>query len=173
MQRQSLGSPVSKLHSHGVALVPKDDSTLLSLPDNHPKRSKDETDSTDGNNNERRKSTKPPPSRRFSSSSISALSSSKPEKLVHFIPLLTLLCFLVLYLVSHTPSQSDLAQFNGFKQSSKHIDENEIGDVDRFGSDIRRGDALAIRNLMNLQEIADKRASSKSRIYHRKIVADF
>nr|KJB21132.1 hypothetical protein B456_003G184400 [Gossypium raimondii] len=103
MQRQSLGSPTSKLHSHGGeeitgAIVDDDD---------------------------RRKDSK---SRRLtfsaSSSSSSPLllpSSPKSEKLIHLIPVLTLLCFLILYLNSHSPSQSDLAAFNGFKHSSKHL----------------------------------------------------
>nr|KJB21134.1 hypothetical protein B456_003G184400 [Gossypium raimondii] len=88
MQRQSLGSPTSKLHSHGGeeitgAIVDDDD---------------------------RRKDSK---SRRLtfsaSSSSSSPLllpSSPKSEKLIHLIPVLTLLCFLILYLNSHSPSQS-------------------------------------------------------------------
>ncbi|KDP42224.1 hypothetical protein JCGZ_02954 [Jatropha curcas] len=154
MQRQSLGSPVSKLNSHGGA--PKEDTLMsdtLSLP----------AYDDDGGH---RKATKP---RRFSMSSSSPSSSpSKPEKLVHFIPILTFLCFLVLYLVSHSPSQSDLSQFNGFKQSLKHID--SVTDVSGF-SELRRGDVLARQSLRNLREIADKRASAKSRA-HRKI-ADF
>ncbi|KDP28929.1 hypothetical protein JCGZ_19359 [Jatropha curcas] len=158
MQRQSLGSPVTKLHSHGGAAT--DDSLMpdsLSFPD------------YDDDDDEHRKAAKP---RRFSmsSSSLSSSSTSKPEKLVHFIPVLTFLCFLILYLVSHSPSQSDLAQFHGFKRSTKLIDSTQISDVSGF-SELRRADSLAIRSLRNLREIADKRASPKSRS-NRKI-ADF
>ncbi|XP_050230890.1 uncharacterized protein LOC126679913 [Mercurialis annua] len=146
MQRLSLGSP----HSDGLLQLNKDD-------DHH-------------------KSTTLPPPRRFSVSSSSTSSPSsppKPEKLVHFIPLLTLLCFFLLYLVSHTPSQSDLAQFKGFKQSAKYIhDSVAINDViDRF-DDIRRGDVLALSNLRNLQEIAGENRSSPKTRLHRKIIAD-
>ncbi|KAB2039255.1 hypothetical protein ES319_D03G201800v1 [Gossypium barbadense] len=150
MQRQSLGSPTSKLHSHGGeeitgAIVDDDD---------------------------RRKDSK---SRRLtfsaSSSSSSPLllpSSPKSEKLIHLIPVLTLLCFLILYLNSHSPSQSDLAAFNGFKHSSKHLDSREIGEVSRF-MEFRRGDVLAIRSRRNLQELDKYIVKSRP---HRK-VADF
>ncbi|KAK8516411.1 hypothetical protein V6N12_038654 [Hibiscus sabdariffa] len=60
------------------------------------------------------KDIKPP---RFSS----LTSRPKPEKLIHLIPVLTLLCLLILYINSHSPSQSDLAEFDGFKQSSKYL----------------------------------------------------
>ncbi|TYJ41204.1 hypothetical protein E1A91_A03G004000v1 [Gossypium mustelinum] len=150
MQRQSLGSPTSKLHIHGGeeitgAIVDDDD---------------------------RRKDSK---SRRLtfsaSSSSSSPLllpSSPKSEKLIHLIPVLTLLCFLILYLNSHSPSQSDLAAFNGFKHSSKHLDSREIGEVSRF-MEFRRGDVLAIRSQRNLQELDKYIVKSRP---HRK-VADF
>ncbi|CAN1173596.1 hypothetical protein LINPERHAP2_LOCUS30770 [Linum perenne] len=98
MHRQSLGSPVSKLHFHGGSL-PKhnddDDSCILasSLPpplldydDEHLKTAK--------------------PSRRFSSSASASASPATPEKLIHLIPIVVLFCFLILYLVSHNPSQS-------------------------------------------------------------------
>ncbi|WCJ29076.1 hypothetical protein M5689_010735 [Euphorbia peplus] len=174
MQRQSLGSPLSKLHSHGSAALDVD--SIIS--DDHSKR-KDApslslphfSDDVVLNSDEYRKATKPP--RRFSSSSSSSssLPSSSPEKLVHVIPLLTLVCFLVLYFVSHAPSPSDLAQFNGFKRSSKHLDSSEISDVDTL-SDLRRGDVLAIRSLRNLQDTEIKSRNRKSRL-HRKISADF
>ncbi|TYI34370.1 hypothetical protein ES332_A03G004200v1 [Gossypium tomentosum] len=135
MQRQSLGSPTSKLHIHGGeeitgAIVDEDD---------------------------RRKDSK---SRRLtfsaSSSSSSPLllpSSPKSEKLIHLIPILTLLCFLILYLNSHSPSQSD---------------SREIGEVSRF-MEFRRGDVLAIRSQRNLQELDKYIVKSRP---HRK-VADF
>ncbi|KAJ6703912.1 PROTEIN putative-RELATED [Salix viminalis] len=166
MQRQSLGSPVTKLHANGgadtlsssdIKLVYKDLPSSSLTPDD------DDLD---------HKSIKP---RRFSSSSTSPLSSvlssppPTPEKLIHLIPFLTLFCFLVLFLVSHNPSQSDLAQFNGFKRVSNHIEE-EIESADDVSglSSVRRGNLLAIRSFRNLQEIAaDKRASLKGRS-HRK-----
>ncbi|KAJ6933192.1 hypothetical protein NC651_008571 [Populus alba x Populus x berolinensis] len=115
MQRQSLGSPVTKLHTNGGAdTLSSSDNKLLfkDLPSSSLTPDADDLD---------HKSIKP---RRFSSSSLSSILSSPapaPEKLIHLIPFLTLFCFLVLFLVSHNPSQSDLAQFNGFKRISSHI----------------------------------------------------
>ncbi|KAJ0111872.1 hypothetical protein Patl1_03563 [Pistacia atlantica] len=157
MHRQSLGSPVSKLHSHGGG-VPKEDSRVTELVSSSSSSFTDDDQS---------KTTKP---RRFSlSPPPSSLSShSKSENLVHLIPLLTLFCFLVLYLSSHSPSQSDLAQFNGFKRLSTHTDSSEMEDVSRY-VELRRGDFLAIGSLRNLQEI--EKHAPKYRP-HRKI-ADF
>lgn len=97
MQRQSLGSPVSKLHhSHGGAGA-KDDSLIL---DDGPKRSKDilafsASSSEDFDDN---KATKP--------HRLSSPPPATPDKVIHVIPVLTVLCFLILFLFSHTPSQS-------------------------------------------------------------------
>uniref|UniRef100_A0A2P2L4T5 Uncharacterized protein n=1 Tax=Rhizophora mucronata TaxID=61149 RepID=A0A2P2L4T5_RHIMU len=141
MQRQSLGSPVSKLH-------------------NQVGGSKDDAVAAEDD--------KAAKTRRLSQTLSSSPSSSppKPEKLVHLIPLLTFFCFFVLYLVSHAPSQSDLAQFNGFKPPSKHIDSKEVSEVDPL-TELRRGDVLAIGSFRNLQEMADKPSCRKFRP-HRK-----
>ncbi|XVF52317.1 hypothetical protein PTKIN_Ptkin05aG0009000 [Pterospermum kingtungense] len=155
MQRQSLGSPSSKHHVNGgeESSVAEDQKRRVIIDDDECKETKP-----------RRLSFSPSPS-----PASSFASTPKPEKLIHLIPVLTLLCFLILYLTSHSPSQSDLAHFNGFKHPSKHLDSSEINDdVGRF-VEIQRGDVLAIRSLRNLQEL-DKHAS-KSRP-HRKI-ADF
>ncbi|XP_044502099.1 uncharacterized protein LOC123223095 [Mangifera indica] len=157
MHRQSLGSPVSKLHIHGGELS-KEDSRLTELVSSSSSSLSDDDQS---------KTTKP---RRFSISPPPASLSSqfKSENLVHVIPLLTLFCFLVLYLSSHSPSQSDLAQFNGFKRPSTRIDSSQMEDVNRF-VELRRGDFLAIGSLRNLQKI--EKHAPKYRP-HRKI-ADF
>lgn len=100
MQRQSLGSPVSKLHSHGG------DDTIVA---EDPKRRVAEDDDDDDGE---RKATK---ARRLSfspSSSPPSPSVSRPEKFIHLIPVLTLLCFLILYLSSHAPSQSGMCVQN-------------------------------------------------------------
>ncbi|MBA0609733.1 hypothetical protein Godav_021745 [Gossypium davidsonii] len=153
MQRQSLGSPTSKLHIHGGeeitgAIVDDDD---------------------------RRKDSK---SRRltFSASSSSSPlllpSSPKSEKLIHLIPVLTLLCFLILYLNSHSPSQSGTffsvleIRTRGYSINLRHS--REIGEVSRF-MEFRRGDVLAIRSQRNLQELDKYIVKSRP---HRK-VADF
>ncbi|KAA8522018.1 hypothetical protein F0562_012668 [Nyssa sinensis] len=146
MHRQSLGSPVSKLHAHGGGGTKEDN---IAVED---QKRKDQVSAlTD--DNEESKSPKP------------YKSPPRPEKFIHLIPILVILCFLVLYLSSHDPSRKDLAQFNGFKRLSKPIDSTEI---DAFGrvSGIEKGDVLAIRSLRNLQEIGIHR--SKYRL-HRKI----
>ncbi|KAE8724168.1 Detected protein of unknown function [Hibiscus syriacus] len=143
MQRLSLGSPTSKLHIHGGEDITR--------ADDHKRRV-----IIDG---EDRKDSQPL-RLSFSPSSPSLPSPPKSENLIHLIPVLTLLCFLILYLNSHSPSQSDLADFNGFKHSSKHLG--------RF-MEIQRGDVLAIRSQRNLQEL-DKFVSKYRP--HRKI-ADF
>ncbi|KAM7525456.1 hypothetical protein LguiA_015358 [Lonicera macranthoides] len=115
MHRQSLGSPASKLHSHGA----KEDN-LLNLQD---LKRKVQVSSLliNAEDEEESKSEK--------------LHNSpwRPERFIHFIPILTLLCFLILYISSHNPSQQEL---------------NEIG---RF-LEIEKGNVMEIRSLRNLKE---------------------
>ncbi|XP_015383762.2 uncharacterized protein LOC102614414 isoform X1 [Citrus sinensis] len=174
MQRQSLGSPVSKLHIHGGGGGGGSSKEDLRLTELHPSSSSSSsaTSPTVYNDDDESKTTKP---RRFSLSppplalSSSLSTHSRPEKLIHLIPLLTLFCFLVLYFSSHSPSPSDLAQFHAFQRpSNRRVDSGEIDDVNRF-IELRRGDFLAIRSLRNIQEI--EKQSPKFRP-HRKI-ADF
>ncbi|XP_052208981.1 uncharacterized protein LOC127812587 [Diospyros lotus] len=145
MHRQSLGSPGSKHHSHG-GFVAKEDGLVA-----EDQKRKDEPSSLADED----KSQKP------------YKSPARPERLVHIIPLLTVLCFLVLYLSSHDPSQKDLALFNGFKRPSMPTDSTGIDDVGRI-LEIEKGDVLAIRSLRNLQEIGRQGAKAKHRL-HRKI----
>ncbi|KAF3449374.1 hypothetical protein FNV43_RR10102 [Rhamnella rubrinervis] len=161
MQRQSLGSPNSKLHSHGGAkedsLIVEDDLKRKDLPASSSITTDYDYEDDEHKATKRHRLSSPPPIR--------------AEKFIHFIPVLTLFCFLVLYLCSHSPTQSDLAHFNGFKWPAKRIDdpaENEIGDIDRF-MELPKGDVLTIRSLRNLQGI--KKHGPKSR-NHRKL-ADF
>ncbi|CAL0331592.1 unnamed protein product [Lupinus luteus] len=115
MHRQSLGSPSSKLHNHGV-------------------------------NNEELE--EPPKTHRLSSPPLT------PHKFVHFIPLITLLCFFVLYLSSHPPSPSDLEQFPRLKHPYHDPLVREIGDkIEEHYMDGKGGDVLALRTLRNLQQI--------------------
>ncbi|XP_039056484.1 uncharacterized protein LOC120199498 [Hibiscus syriacus] len=158
MHRQSFGSPSSKLRIHG--------GEENSIADDQKRQLIIHDDDDDGKDIKPRRLSFSPSS--LSPTSPSFTSLTKPEKLIHLIPVLTLLCLLILYLNSHSPSQSDLAQFNGFKHPSKHLEPTEISDAGRF-IDSRRGDNLGIRSLKNLQEV-DKNVS-KSRL-HRKI-ADF
>ncbi|KAL9406106.1 hypothetical protein Peur_003078 [Populus x canadensis] len=157
MQRQSLGSPVTKLHPHGEADTLLSNDTKPVFKELPPSTSlAPDADDLD------HKSTKP--RRFFSSSSVLSSAPPKPEQLIHLIPFLTLFCFLVLFLVSHTPSQSDLAQFNGL---SNHIEaaSESIGGL----SEVRRGDVLATRSFGNLQEIAADELTSLKYRFHRKL----
>ncbi|KAK4801012.1 hypothetical protein SAY86_021499 [Trapa natans] len=152
MQRQSLSSPVSKLHSHGgtaVAVAREDAPTLEDL-----KRRDSFSASPLLSNYEIGEDHKAAKLRRHSSSS---LSSSRAEKFIHIIPILTLVCFLVLYLCSHSPTQADLAEFNGFKRSAKRIDDTDeiIDSVERLG-ELEKSNVFAIRSLRNLHEIRKK-----------------
>lgn len=111
MQRQSLGSPVSKLHIHGGGGGGGSSKEDLRLTELHPSSSSSTsaTSPTVYDDDDESKTTKP---RRFSLSppplalSSSLSTHSRPEKLIHLIPLLTLFCFLVLYFSSHSPSPS-------------------------------------------------------------------
>ncbi|KAI4364762.1 hypothetical protein MLD38_020815 [Melastoma candidum] len=158
MQRQSIGgSPSSRLPQPPPS---SSFSPSLHLPHNR------DIDLLD----DEKAAKSPSKPRRFSTSSSSSLlsppSPSSPlpqhQRFVHAIPLLTLLCFLVLFLFSHDPSPSDLAQFKGFKRDSDIIGPGDGADGGRGG--FRVGEVVGV-SWRNLQE------SNKSRI-NRKF-ADF
>ncbi|KAI4314510.1 hypothetical protein L6164_027413 [Bauhinia variegata] len=151
MHRQSLGSPSSKLHIHGGA---KEEILLAEEATRRDSVSSFHVDYDEDNN-------KTPKSHRLSSP------PPRPEKLIHLIPVLTLICFFILYLFSHSPSQSDLAQFNGFKHPSKRI-AAEINHIQQY-TEVKRSDILPTRSMRNLQEIAKNSPRSRP---HRKF-ADF
>ncbi|XAR70658.1 hypothetical protein NMG60_11027579 [Bertholletia excelsa] len=142
MHRQSIGSPGSKFQSHGA----KEENLIAE----DQKRKDQACTANDEDKDKLQKPQKSPP---------------RTERFVHIIPLLTVLCFLILYLFSHDPSQKDLAQFTGSKRFPNPKDSIEI---DEFGRllEIQKGDVLAIRSLRNLQEIG--RQAPKYRL-HRKI----
>ncbi|KAH1264176.1 hypothetical protein GmHk_01G000142 [Glycine max] len=84
--------------------------------------------------------------------SLSSPPPTPPHKFVHLIPLLTLLCFFVLYLFSHSPSPSDLNHFTGFNRSPSHrldLAKKIGGDIGQY-MDVKRSDVLAIRSLQQL-----------------------
>ncbi|KAG7011375.1 hypothetical protein SDJN02_26280 [Cucurbita argyrosperma subsp. argyrosperma] len=159
MQRQSLGSPVSKLHGHGAGA--KSDQ----LPTGDQKRKKHSPSSSsiviyDGQDDE-----KVSKSFRFS---FPSPSPPRQENLVHAIPILTVICFLILYICSHTPSQSDLAQFHGFKRPSE-----QLAEIKADGDELivpKQGNILAVQSFRNLKEI-EKSSSLKSRSPRK--LADF
>ncbi|KAA0038558.1 hypothetical protein IC582_006953 [Cucumis melo] len=151
MQRQSLGSPVSKLHGHGAGAKSDED------PADDQKRKKHSPSSSSILNYGGQDDDKSSKSFRFS---FPSPSPPRQEKLVHAIPILTIICFLILYIFSHSPSQSDLAQFHGFKRPSQQL---EIKADD--GHELilpKKGNILAIQSFRNLKEI-EKSHSLKSR----------
>ncbi|XP_076915425.1 uncharacterized protein LOC143574771 [Bidens hawaiensis] len=78
---------------------------------------------------------------------------SSPTRLVHLIPVLTFVCFLILYLSSHDPSRTDLAQFSGFATiSSKETVIDSIDMDNNIGEGFLKNNALAIRGMRNLQQ---------------------
>ncbi|XP_020703166.1 uncharacterized protein LOC110114581 [Dendrobium catenatum] len=88
MQRQSLGSPSSKLEIHGGSRVV--------------------------NKEEKRKSGFSPAADSTASTSAEDIKTEKPirpnmksERSIHLVPILILLCFTILYLFSHEPSTED------------------------------------------------------------------
>ncbi|KAI6707557.1 hypothetical protein NL676_010519 [Syzygium grande] len=188
MHRQSLGSPASKLHGHGASSSAlssaKDDALVVDDSSSSSSAASKRRDSflssaslllphydDDKSSRPHRLSLAAAAASSSSSSSASALSPRKPEKLIHLIPLLTLFCFLVLYLCSHSPSQTDLAQVSGFKRPAKQIVATDIDEISRF-SEVRRGDALAIRSRRSLREVGRRSQPQRSRAVHRKF-ADF
>ncbi|RAL52136.1 hypothetical protein DM860_014963 [Cuscuta australis] len=146
MHRQSLGSPGSNhLKSNGVIAGRRESLSAAAVPAAESSPSTFDAD-------EGRKSLK---------------RLSKAERFVHLIPLLTVLCFFILYISSHRPTENDLAQFKGFKPFLKPIESGDIPADLRGVMNMEKGDnVLAVRNLRDLREIGRK--SSKNRL-HRKI----
>lgn len=110
MHRQSLGSPGSKLHlAHGVIIVgDRDESAVVTAAETHQKiMMKDQASSSSLSNNYDEEDEQV-------RKSIKALnkSLSRAEKYIHLIPVLTFLCFFVLYLFSHSPSDKGTLHFN-------------------------------------------------------------
>lgn len=97
MQRQSLGSPGSKVHVNGLVLVKEDvhsnipSSSTSDLSSQKPFSIDDDDD--DGEEDKLQKKLHRP-------------HDKDKKKFIHLIPVLTLFCILVLYLSSHSPSQS-------------------------------------------------------------------
>lgn len=142
MHRQSLGSPASKLHSNNTLLFTGAITTDTINSEKSPSSSSSTID------DEQHKLQKP----YHHKLTISFSSTS----LIHLIPILTFLCFLILYLSSHDPSRTDLAQFNGFTAfASKKI---VIDDVDNG----EKNEVLEIRSMRNLQQ------EERRRFRHRK-----
>lgn len=160
MHRQSLGSPASKLQSHGIlfagAGVIKDDIDNNFFSEDH-RKDKLPSSSAGTTDDEERKSPK-------------SILVSSPTRLVHLIPLLTFLCFLVLYLSSHDPSRKDLAQFGGFTTIPSRkaaIDSIDIDENARSGFlEIEKNDVLAIRSMRNLQQQEQQRHRLHRKLGH-------
>ncbi|KNA17886.1 hypothetical protein SOVF_075790 [Spinacia oleracea] len=147
MQRQSLGSP-----GRGGILA-KDDAASNS---DDLKRRESSPSSFSGDDDDEIKPVKP---LRY---------HSQPEKFIHLIPILILLCFFILYLSSHDPSSKDLAEFNMFNHPEKIIDSTDIDDIGRTESKMKGNGVFAIRSLRNLQEDIQDEDTQKPRS-HRKL----
>ncbi|CAI0470952.1 unnamed protein product [Linum tenue] len=150
MQRQSLGSPVSKLHFHGGSDDAEvcDNSATSSLSPPPPSLLLDSDD--------RRLKTAKLPSRRLSTSASSSSSPTPtPEKLIHLIPIILLSCFLILYLASNNPSQSTSIEIDSAVADSK------LGEL-------RAREVMPIRSFRNLHETAARDARRMSSSQHRK-----
>ncbi|KAK9716172.1 hypothetical protein RND81_06G215800 [Saponaria officinalis] len=94
------------------------------------------------------------------------------EKFIHFIPVLIVFCFLVLYFSAHDPSPQELAHFRGMK-NYKHIDEIiETNDIINNNNDnnkqLKRSGAFVMRSQRNLQEEIIQKDSPKAQS-HRKL----
>ncbi|KAG2309094.1 hypothetical protein Bca4012_081989 [Brassica carinata] len=157
MQRLSIDSSASKLHSYDIDDLKRKES-LSSPPPPHPSSSSSPADYDDHD-------LKDVKLRRLSS-----LQSpyQKRENLVHFIPVLTLICFIILYLSSHAPSQSDLAQFNGFMRLSKRLESEEDGEISELM--MISADTLSIRS--SIRNLKETESLPRRRTSHRK-TADF
>ncbi|XP_055819411.1 uncharacterized protein LOC129888459 [Solanum dulcamara] len=162
MHRQSLGSPGSKIHlAHGVVIVGgRDDSAVVTAAESQKIMTKDQASPSSLSNNYDEEDEQV-------RKSIKALnkSLSRAEKYIHLIPVLTFLCFFILYLFSHSPSDKDLAQFHGFEGFAKRIESANIDELQRV-LEIEKPDVLAIRSVRNLQEI--DRQDTNHRL-HRKL----
>ncbi|XP_043717526.1 uncharacterized protein LOC122665441 [Telopea speciosissima] len=155
MQRQSLGSPGLKLHSHGEAKKEK------KFEEGEQKRKSG--GGTAITVDERENQVKKP----------HRLMISRPEKSILLIPILTLFCLLVLYLCSYDPSQTDLGHFKDIRRSWKptgkcsFIDEiiypfSYSQGVSDFGRllGLEKSEILAIRSHWSLQEIGKQAQKS-------------
>ncbi|GAB2273209.1 hypothetical protein Dimus_008011 [Dionaea muscipula] len=166
MQRQSLGSPGSKLHIHGGST---DKASISKVTDDHSRR-----DSS---------SSSPPIIVTAADADEIKIdkplrgSHSRPEKFIHLIPILTLLCFLILYLCSHEPSDDKvLDQFGGSKQTLKPIEfgsdsSSEIDDLAGYLGEVS-GEIVGIRRQRNLQEMVkhgDEEEENPKPVSHRKL----
>ncbi|KAJ0805880.1 hypothetical protein HanPI659440_Chr02g0083341 [Helianthus annuus] len=134
MHRQSLGSPASKLQSHG-AIKADTVNNLISQ----------ESCSADAAASEEE--------RKLQKSVIES-SSTSSSKLIHLIPILTFFCFLVLYLSSHDPSDLGQTQYSGFATRSL----KKIGVDENVG-----GGSMAIRSMRRLEERERRRFNRKFR----------
>ncbi|GER50586.1 disease resistance protein [Striga asiatica] len=134
MQRQSLGSPSSKLAKdekpsfEAQKQFPSQSSSLSSIDSQYEDRDDDE-----------------PAKKRKATAAIRAASVDNPQSYIHLIPMLTLVCFLILYLASHDPSQNEL----------------------QLIKEINKGEIMAIRRLKNLE--TTELGMAEQRLLHRKI----
>ncbi|XP_068635399.1 uncharacterized protein [Aristolochia californica] len=138
MQRQSLGSPASKLHVHGV----EED-----LDSDDKRRELEERDG-DKNVEKAHRS-----------------AHRRVDSMIHLIPLIVLACFLILVLVSHSPTDEELFKLGGLKRLSAP----KVDSVFERLLNIKKGNVLAVVSHRSLQEVEKRVRKSQPRYLPRKL----
>uniref|UniRef100_A0A7N1A965 Uncharacterized protein n=1 Tax=Kalanchoe fedtschenkoi TaxID=63787 RepID=A0A7N1A965_KALFE len=175
MHRQSLGSPGSEHHhALGGGAAGNGEKAAAIEASEESKRLSAATSALAFNDDKEK--IKLPKSQRPSPTASKTNKKNKTsEKLIHGIPVLTLVCFFILYLSSHDPTRSELDVFGGLKRpevaiGTVPIQTNKFNyPLERYWRNASKGrDTAANRRHRNLRGIQTS-AASKSRNVHRKI----
>ncbi|KAL6008196.1 hypothetical protein ACLOJK_033702 [Asimina triloba] len=174
MQRQSLGSPVSKLQIHAVA---KDEK--LEKEEHRSAAPDAEEDDDDAGKKAEKHHLR---------------SAPRAQRSIHIIPILVFFCFLVLYLVSHDPSQvgkedihsacslflisshshllaffsTDLANAGGLERHFRRKDSEQLKSIHRV-FELDKSEILGNRSHRSLQEVGRGVRRSRPLNRHRKL----
>uniref|UniRef100_A0A7N0U4V5 Uncharacterized protein n=1 Tax=Kalanchoe fedtschenkoi TaxID=63787 RepID=A0A7N0U4V5_KALFE len=178
MQRQSLGSPGSKHHSHhaadGGAASNGEKAAFFADASEDSKRLSAAASALafngGGDTDEEEKVKQLKPQRSSPTASRKNKKNKPSEKLIHGIPVLTFVCFLILYLSSHDPTKFELDEFGGLKRPEVVTDWRNVSKDNASGliGFSNGGDTVATRRQRNLREMIQRHAASKSRGAHRK-----
>uniref|UniRef100_A0A7N1A764 Uncharacterized protein n=1 Tax=Kalanchoe fedtschenkoi TaxID=63787 RepID=A0A7N1A764_KALFE len=176
MHRQSLGSPGSEHHhalGGGAAGNGKKAAAIEASEES--KRLSAATSALAFNGDDKEKIKLPKSQRPSPTASKTNKKNKNSEKLIHGIPVLTLVCFFILYLSSHDPTRSELDVFGGLKRpevatGTVPIQTNKFNyPLERDWRNASKGrDTAANRRHRNLRGIQTS-AASKSRNVHRKL----
>ncbi|XP_010911673.2 uncharacterized protein [Elaeis guineensis] len=144
MQRQSLGSPGAKLQMNGVAGGGDKEERRRSAPGAGAAAAAAEEE-------EQIKAEK------------LIRSSSRTERSIHLIPLLTVLCLLLLYLISHDPTPKELEKLGGDARLLFDNAESATEIGRNIGAGI--GGVAAIRSHRGLKEARKLRHRKLGRLF--------